>query len=339
MKSRYLEVALFIGAVGGRRWRAQTWGGGLLASVDGLRFVVPIQTINAAPSPRYFGPKRGVPWLNAVNDQVAGIGAVVVPGTMRDSLHILDTLLNLDGGPHPDMVATALRVARRTGDQLVVTKLDRLGRSLAHLIELSAELQERGVDLIVLDQSIDNSTAMGRMFFQILGSIAEFEQALMSERTHDGLAAARARGRTSGQKPKLTRAKQVSHSRCPKKPDPMGAWCTPSNRSPPNSASPAPRSTGTSRALGQGRARKSARPPSSSLARKRVRTVKRACSTWAVQPQALSPHESATLNSAGARQGVVVPPSWQVAGRVASRSVMAASQSRSASADAACFAW
>jgi DNA invertase Pin-like site-specific DNA recombinase len=65
-------------------------------------------------------------------------------------------------------------------------------------------LQERGVDLVVLDQKIDTSTAMGRMFFQILGSIAEFEHALMSERTLDGLAAARARGRTGGQKPKLT---------------------------------------------------------------------------------------------------------------------------------------
>jgi DNA invertase Pin-like site-specific DNA recombinase len=91
----------------------------------------------------------------------------------------------------------------REGDQLAVTKLDRLGRSLAHLITLSAELQQRGVDLMVLDQGIDTSTAVGRMFFQILGAIAEFEHALMSERTRDGLAAARARGRTGGQKPKL----------------------------------------------------------------------------------------------------------------------------------------
>jgi len=91
----------------------------------------------------------------------------------------------------------------REGDQLAVTKLDRLGRSLAHLIALSAELQQRGVDLVVLDQGIDTSTAVGRMFFQILGAIAEFEHALMSERTMDGLAAARARGRTGGQKPKL----------------------------------------------------------------------------------------------------------------------------------------
>ena len=84
----------------------QAWGGGLVASVDGMRFVVPIATINAAPSPRYFGLRRGVTWLNAVNDQVAGIGAVLVPGTMRDSLYILDTLLNLDGGPRPEMIAT-----------------------------------------------------------------------------------------------------------------------------------------------------------------------------------------------------------------------------------------
>ncbi len=97
----------------------------------------------------------------------------------------------------------ALLSANRAGDQLVVTKLDRLGRSLENLIDLSKTLQERGVDLVVLDQGIDTSTAIGRMFFQIIGSIAEFEHALMSERTRDGLAAARARGRTGGQKPKL----------------------------------------------------------------------------------------------------------------------------------------
>jgi DNA invertase Pin-like site-specific DNA recombinase len=97
----------------------------------------------------------------------------------------------------------ALLSANRAGDQLVITKLDRLGRSLEHLIELSRLLQSRSVDLVVLDQGIDTSTAVGRMFFQILGAIAEFEHALMSERTMDGLAAARARGRTGGQQPKL----------------------------------------------------------------------------------------------------------------------------------------
>ncbi|MFG2873976.1 Tn3 family transposase [Streptomyces sp. NPDC048337] len=84
----------------------QFWGNGLLASVDGLRFTVPVRTINSAPNPKYFGFKRGITWLNAVNDQVAGIGQMVVPGTPRDSLHILDALLNLDGGVKPEMVAT-----------------------------------------------------------------------------------------------------------------------------------------------------------------------------------------------------------------------------------------
>jgi len=96
----------------------------------------------------------------------------------------------------------ALRTIR-VGDQLVVTKLDRLGRSLEHLIELSRTLQGRLVDLVVLDQGVDTSTAVGRMFFPILGAIAEFEASLLSERIKDGLEAAWTRGRTGGQKPKL----------------------------------------------------------------------------------------------------------------------------------------
>ncbi len=100
----------------------------------------------------------------------------------------------------------------REGDQLVITKLDRLGRSLANLIELSRWLNEHGVDLVVLHQGIDTSTAIGRMFFHILGAIAEFEHELLSERTRDGLEAARARGRTGGQKPKL-RPRQIALAR------------------------------------------------------------------------------------------------------------------------------
>ncbi len=79
----------------------------------------------------------------------------------------------------------------------------RLGRSLEHLIALSRDLQARGVDLVVIDQGMDTFIAVGRTFFQILGAIAEFQHALMAERTRDGLAAARARGRTGGQRPKL----------------------------------------------------------------------------------------------------------------------------------------
>lgn len=85
---------------------AAVWGGGLVASADGLRFVVPVATVNAGPNPHYFGVRRGVTWLNAVNDQYAGLGALVVPGTVRDSLSILDLLLNLDGGTRPRTVVT-----------------------------------------------------------------------------------------------------------------------------------------------------------------------------------------------------------------------------------------
>lgn len=106
----------------------------------------------------------------------------------------------------------ALLSANRAGDQIIITRLDRLGRSLADLIELSAKLQAKNVDLEVLEQKIDTSTSVGRMFFQILGAVAEFEGALASERTLDGLAAARARGRTGGQQPKMT-ARQVKVAR------------------------------------------------------------------------------------------------------------------------------
>lgn len=110
----------------------------------------------------------------------------------------------------PELDKTMLML--REGDQLVITKLDRLGRSLQHLMTMAAWLQERKVALVVLDQGIDTSTAVGRMFFQIIGAIAEFEHALISERTNEGLAAARARGRTGGQKAKL-RPRQIELAR------------------------------------------------------------------------------------------------------------------------------
>src|SRR5690349_5269388 len=99
-------------------------------------------------------------------------------------------------------------VAVRQGDQLVITKLDRLGRSLRNLMDLSDLFQSKGVGLVVLDQGIDTTTPAGRLFFQIIGAIAEFEHSLMAERTRQGLEAARARGRTGGQKAKL-RPRQI----------------------------------------------------------------------------------------------------------------------------------
>jgi len=81
----------------------------------------------------------------------------------------------------------------RQGDTLVTVRLDRIGRSLANLIEVVQLLADRGVDLIVIDQAIDTTTPAGRLMFHVIGAIAEFERDLIAERTRDGLAAARER--------------------------------------------------------------------------------------------------------------------------------------------------
>lgn len=92
----------------------------------------------------------------------------------------------------------------REGDTLVVTKLDRLGRSVANLKQVVDDIQDRGVGLKALSQGIDTTTPGGRLFFHMLAAIAEFEHDLIVERTKDGLAAARARGRRGGPKFKMT---------------------------------------------------------------------------------------------------------------------------------------
>lgn len=100
--------------------------------------------------------------------------------------------------------------ALRSGDTLVVWKLDRLGRNLRHLVNVVHDLTERNVGLRVLTgqgAAIDTTTAAGKLVFGIFAALAEFERELISERTRAGLAAARARGRTGGRKPKMTPAK------------------------------------------------------------------------------------------------------------------------------------
>jgi len=86
---------------------------------------------------------------------------------------------------------------------LVITRLSPAMRSLKHLLALADELRERGVGLVVLRQQIDTTTPTGRLVFHILDAIDEFQRELIVEGTHEGLAAARARGRTGGRKPKL----------------------------------------------------------------------------------------------------------------------------------------
>lgn len=93
----------------------------------------------------------------------------------------------------------------RSGDTLVTWKLDRLGRSLSHLISLVTDLQSSGVAFKSISDTIDTSTAGGRLQFHMLGALAEFERALISERTKAGMAAARARGTTLGRPTKLSK--------------------------------------------------------------------------------------------------------------------------------------
>ena len=99
--------------------------------------------------------------------------------------------------------------ALRSGDVLVVWKLDRLGRDLRHLVNVVQDLTERGIGLRVLagqGAQIDTTTPAGRLVFGIFAALAEFERELIRERTVAGLAAARARGRTGGRKFALTKA-------------------------------------------------------------------------------------------------------------------------------------
>jgi DNA invertase Pin-like site-specific DNA recombinase len=92
----------------------------------------------------------------------------------------------------------------RKGDTLVVWRLDRLGRSLPHLITTMTDLEERGIGFKSLTENIDTTTSGGKLIFHIFGALAEFERNLIRERTTAGLVAARARGKTGGRPKALT---------------------------------------------------------------------------------------------------------------------------------------
>jgi DNA invertase Pin-like site-specific DNA recombinase len=91
----------------------------------------------------------------------------------------------------------------RPGDVLVITRMSRAMRSLKHMMALVDNLRQRGIDLVVIKQQIDTSTPTGRLVFHIMAAIDEFQRELIVEGTNEGLAAARARGRVGGRKPKL----------------------------------------------------------------------------------------------------------------------------------------
>ncbi|WP_420011575.1 recombinase family protein [Tateyamaria sp.] len=92
----------------------------------------------------------------------------------------------------------------RDGDQLIVTRIDRLARSTLHLCQIAETLREKGVDLVVLDQNIDTSDATGRLLFNMLGAIGQFETEIRAERQMDGIKKAKDRGVQFGKRPALT---------------------------------------------------------------------------------------------------------------------------------------
>lgn len=100
----------------------------------------------------------------------------------------------------------------RPGDTLVVWRLDRLGRTLPHLIQTIDDLKARGIGFKSLTESIDTTTSAGQLIFHIFGALAEFERNLIRERTQAGLAAARSRGRVGGRR-RVLDAKQIAQAR------------------------------------------------------------------------------------------------------------------------------
>jgi DNA invertase Pin-like site-specific DNA recombinase len=100
----------------------------------------------------------------------------------------------------------------REGDQLVITRLDRLARSVLDLTQITKEIESKQVDLIVLDQSIDTSSPTGRLLFHMLAAIGEFERDLIKDRAADGIARAKAAGVKFGARSKLS-ADQVADIR------------------------------------------------------------------------------------------------------------------------------
>lgn len=135
------------------------------------------------------------------------VDALVRAGVAPDDVHVDQASGAKASRPQLDLVLVLLRA----GDTLVITRLDRLGRSVLHLVTLGASLRERGVGLLVVEQGIDTSTVEGRAMFGMLSVLAELQRELIVANTRDGLAAARARGRHGGRRPKLT-PEQAAHA-------------------------------------------------------------------------------------------------------------------------------
>ncbi|MHA6801790.1 recombinase family protein [Bounagaea algeriensis] len=126
--------------------------------------------------------------------------ALLRAGVAEENLYVDHSCGAKSSRPQWDVVQRVLR----DGDTLICTRLDRVGRSTAHLVATLDEFGRRGVAFRFLEQGIDTTTAEGRMLYRMLAAVAEFQRDLITANTREGLAAARARGRTGGRKPKLS---------------------------------------------------------------------------------------------------------------------------------------
>ena len=151
--------------------------------------------------------------------------ALLIAGVESGNLYEDQASGKKDDRPH---LAACLKALRK-GDTLLVWKLDRPGRDLRHLVNTVHDLTDRGIGLKVLTgegAAIDTTTASGKLVFGIFAALAEFERALISERTVAGLAAARARGRTGGRPFKMTPAKiRLAMAAMGQKETKVGALC------------------------------------------------------------------------------------------------------------------
>ena len=114
---------------------------------------------------------------------------------------IYEETASVKGAARPEL--EQCRKALRPGDALIVWRLDRLGRSLPDLVQIVAELEQKGIGFESITERIETGSAAGKLVFHVFAALAEFERNLIRERTNAGLAAARARGRAGGRKPKL----------------------------------------------------------------------------------------------------------------------------------------
>lgn len=175
------------------------------ATLNGYLRSFPDVAPSVPPAPRRIGYARV-----STDDQNLNLQLDALVGSGIPQADIYQEKMSGSRADRPEL-DHALK-ALRTGDVLVVWRLDRLGRSLADLVKIVADLETKGVGFESLTEKIDTTSAAGKLMLHVFAALAEFERNIIRERTKAGLVAARARGRKGGRKPSLTE-KQVREIR------------------------------------------------------------------------------------------------------------------------------